>query len=301
MDEHQRTPTSFLEMYGLGRFPFDERPDGSGFILFGSQRRVFEQVVAHLTQGSGVMTLRGDGGIGKTHLLLAAAAAARASTQVIAVVRPAAGRVDRDTLLQTIGGDGATPEDVIRTLLNRPRTAMVIDDVDLLTRSAQAVLSAILHQVPDRIAVAQTATVGRFDLPDGPAGREVALGRLGPAELRQYVEQRLWMAGGTTRRLISADALRLIVANGQGLPGTVNRMMEAVMTAGFARGDALITRHTVAAALGPAAERRERESGRRRRMILPLLATLLLLVGVSAFLYRGLIEEPPPSQVTKAP
>jgi hypothetical protein len=111
----------------------------------------------------------------------------------------------------------------------------------------------------------------------------------------------LWIAGGTTRRLIAPDAMKLLVARSGGLPGTVNRVMEAALTAGFARGDAMITAKTLSSVVGPPGPRI-----RRRTPHTPIPSTVpawtmqaaavgLLVAGASAFLYKALTERPVPT------
>jgi hypothetical protein len=152
---------------------------------------------------------------------------------------------------------------------------------------------------PGGVAIVGTATL---DLGAGPARPELAelsrnarasarLPRIGPAEARQYIERSLWIAGGTTRRLITSDALKLVVARSHGLPDAINRQMEAAFTAGFARGDPVITVKTLAATTGPAGQRPdEPEPGPPgpASWLIPALAMGVLAIGVAAFLYKGL-------------
>ncbi len=94
--------------------------------------------------------------------------------------------------------------------------------------------------------------------------------------------------------------MKLLVARSGGAPGAINRLMEAVFTAGFARGDAMITAKTVAAATGPAGPRmrsriQTRESSGLIGRIVPIAALGLLVVGASAFMYKALTEKPAPT------
>jgi hypothetical protein len=126
------------------------------------------------------------------------------------------------------------------------------------------------------------------------AGNTVRLSRLDPTEIRQYIERSFWIAGGTTRRLIAPDAMKVIVTQTSGVPGTANRLMEAVLTAGFARGDPMITAKTVAAAMGPTASRpryRASQPSDVAGQLVQIAGIGLLALGASAFLYRGLSEQ----------
>ena len=117
MDEHKRIPTSYLDMYGLAKAPFDEDPDGAAFILFNAQRRAFEQLVGHMVNGSGVLTLRSEAGGGKTQILLAAArVAAESGVRIVPALRPRSGRLDGSSLLSAIVGEPALLDTAVRSL-----------------------------------------------------------------------------------------------------------------------------------------------------------------------------------------
>jgi hypothetical protein len=117
--------------------------------------------------------------------------------------------------------------------------------------------------------------------------------RLDISEVRQYIERSLWVAGGTTRRLLTPEAIKLITARSDGLPGKVNRLMEAVLTAGFARGDVMITVKTVDSVIGSPPPRQrprrvKRELSPFTERVLQIVAAGVLVMGVTAFLYKGL-------------
>jgi hypothetical protein len=141
--------------------------------------------------------------------------------------------------------------------------------------------STALTSDPKRPELSELASLAR---------NTVRMTRLATAEIQQYIERSLWIAGGTTRRLITPDAMKLIISRSGGSPGVTNRLMEAVLTAGFARGDPMITAKTIAAVMGPTARRpRQRASepsGTAARMV-QIAATGLLVLGAAAFLYRG--------------
>ena len=144
----------------------------------------------------------------------------------------------------------------------------------------------------------------------GLARNTIRLSALGPSESRQYIERSLWIAGGTTRRLIAPDAMKLLIARSGGVPRLINRLMEAAFTTGFARADSMLTAKTVTAAMGPIAPRpspRPDTSSCVAERIIQIAAIGLLLAGAAVFLYKGLndhIERPSPGAtrpVTLAP
>ena len=307
--EAPRTPANYLDLYGLSKAPFGAAQDSTGYILFSSHRRVFEAIVDHMVNGTGLLLVQGEEGIGKTETLRAAAAVAGESglqTQVVA--RMPGERTSLTQLISALGyqsvEDEANVEGALDYLLQMPRKALLIDDVDLMPENCvQLLLSLIarLSDVPGSSTIILTSSTEptsdekRTDLVQlyGLARNTVRMPRLGPAEVRQYVERSLWIAGGTTRRLITTDAMKLLILRSGGVPGTVNRLMEAAFTAGFARGDATITAKTVAATVGPVAAkpiRQEKENARVVERAIQFVAVGLLLIGGSVFLYQGLSD-----------
>jgi type II secretory pathway predicted ATPase ExeA len=296
-------PLNYLDLYGLSKPPFGSATDGAGYILFGSHRRAFELLVEHVMNGSGLVLLTGESGIGKTETLRAAAAvAAESGLRTILISRPPEGRIDQGQIVSALDGE---PE----TFFATPRKALLADDIELMPSDCLSLLLSLARpgsaEPPGSpmILSSSGAEVSRPDLAQfsALAQNTIRLTRLGPAEVRQYIERSLWIAGGTTRRLITPDALKLVIARSGGLPGHVNRLMEAGFTAGFARGDTMITAKTVGSVLGPGAPRARHRtepapSGVPARA-LQIAAMGLLAAGASVFLYKGLTNK----VTTKAP
>ncbi len=277
-----RQPTSWEAMYGLVGTPFE----GDGpFIPFASHRRVLEQIVQHLIHGQGVLLLLGEPGIGKTALLHAAAqAASDAGLPADRIVWVQGGRVRDNTVPPGTVSEG--------------RWVVLVDNVD------PAALDRLQSDLATRgETVAVVAAIATQDAaPGGTAGKTMPWVRLPPLtqpELQAYVERRLWVAGGATRRLVTPDALVLILQQARGLPGLANRMMEAALTTGFIRGDAMINRKTVIAALGPPPRSRS-TSSTLPAWVIPSVSLAIFFLGLSTFLYRALNDpQPPPGPEAK--
>ncbi|HVY15090.1 MAG TPA: hypothetical protein VHB27_07675, partial [Rhodopila sp.] len=227
--ERASAPRSWEEMYGLSASPFE---GDSAFITFPSHRQAFERVVRHLLRGDGALLLLGEPGIGKSILLRAATEAAiQAGLPPGCIIRISDGR-------QT---QAVYPSDA--------RWVAVVDNADPrhlgeLRSSIEAACAVIAINAED--AVAEQPPMGQ--LPMGqptvnqPGLTWLRLPPLSQSEMEAYIERRLWTAGGTVRRLITPDALTLVLQQARGVPGTANRLMEAVLTAGFIRGDPMIAR-----------------------------------------------------------
>jgi type II secretory pathway predicted ATPase ExeA len=293
-------PSNYLDLYGLSKAPFDAAPDGAGYILFGSRRRAFELLIDHMMNGSGLVLLNGEGGIGKTETLRAAASVASGSDlHTVLITRPPEGRIAVEQIVSALDGQ---PE----SFFAQPRMALLADDVELMPNDCIGMLRSFAQPKDgvggSALILSSSGTeLSRPDLAElaGVARNTIRLQRLGPGEVRQYIERSLWMAGGTTRRLITPDAMKLIVVRSGGVPAAINRLMEAAFTAGFARGDTIITARTVVSVTGPAAPRtRPRvhpsEPSSLLARLVPPAALGLLVVGASVFLYEALTDKPAP-------
>ena len=288
-------PSNYLDLYGLSKPPFGGATDSSGYILFGSHRRAFELLIDHMMNRRGLVVLKGEVGVGKTETLRSAAAVAGESgLRTIMVPRPPDGRISLEQLTASLDGQ---PE----TFHNSPRKALLVDDFDLLPNDCISLLLSLARQQPDEaggsaIVLSSSATeLARADTAElaGLARDTIRLLRLGPAEVRQYIERSLWVAGGTTRRLITPEAIKLITTRSDGLPGTINRVMEAALTAGFARGDVMVTVKTVESVVGPPPPRQRPRPSKRElphvtERAVQVVAGGLLVMGVMVFLYKGL-------------
>jgi type II secretory pathway predicted ATPase ExeA len=302
-------PANYLDLYGLSKPPFGRTAESADYILFPSHRRAFEMLVDHMMSGSGVVLLVGQEGIGKTQTLQAAAAVtAEANQQTIMVSRPPNGRISREQLVSALDGQ---PE----TFHQPPRKALLADDIAFMPHDCVSLLLSLGRQSagePAGSAIVLSSSATDLSQPDlaelvGLARNTIRLLPLGAAEIRQYIERSLWTAGGTTRRLITPDAMKLITTRCGGAPGSIDRLMEAVLTAGYARGDSMITAKTVAAAMGPPASRprphpqpRRTETSSVPARAIQIVATGLLLTGASVFLYKGLTDRPPPAPTKPA-
>jgi type II secretory pathway predicted ATPase ExeA len=304
-------PANYLDLYGLSKPPFGTTADGAGFILFGSHRRAFELLVDHMMNGSGLVLLTGDAGIGKTEMLRAAAnVATESGLRSILISRPPEGRINLQQIVSALDGQ---PD----IFFEPPRKALLADDIELMPNDCVSLLLTLARGKPEGpggsgvVLTSSGGELSRQDLTEFStlARNTIRLQRLGANEIRQYIERSLWIAGGTTRRLITPDAMKLLVARSGGAPGTINRLMEAALTSGFARGDTMITVKTVSAVMGPAVRRtraRPYEPSGVPARVMQFAAAGLLVAGASAFLYKGLSDKtlpspPPPAPVVQRP
>lgn len=302
-------PQNYVELYGLSKPPFGSATDKASYILFSAHRRAFELVMDHMLNGHGAVLLVGDEGVGKTEMLRAAASVAEGSDQaVLRLFRPKDGRLSRAEVLETLGGKpNATREDMLQAALNPPRKAIVIDDFDLLPSDCLADLRTLMEaESGPALVLTVSAAPRRPEITAllGLLRNTIRLIPISPAEAQQFIERSLWIAGGTSRRLIEPDAMRVIIGRSGGMPGAIGRMMDAALTAGFARGDSMITTRTVTAAIGARtpSHRYEPTGDGVAGRALQIVSVGLFLAGVSLFAYKAMHGvAPPPADQAAVP
>jgi general secretion pathway protein A len=301
-------PASYLELYGLAKPPFGMAADPAPFLLFDSQRGIFESLVTGLRQGRGHLLLIGEAGVGKSSLLDAALDTLPEKARgVFRVSRLRPGPLTRQRLiaqiLQIAESEAVTPK-----LLSKARTAvaprpgnskpalLVIDDAQYLTEDA---LEWLLRIAGGRSAdMPQVLLVGRPDIQTMLAhehgkpfcdriARALQLGPLKSIEMQQYIERRLWLAGSSTRRLMNRPAMRIAIRRAAGRPGVVESLMEGALGAGFLRREQYLTARTIRSAAGrrPVSRRQPPDLGR----IILIVAPIVLALGIAAFTYRALV------------
>ncbi|HEX2939716.1 MAG TPA: AAA family ATPase [Rhodopila sp.] len=301
-------PKNYVELYGLSKPPFGGAADKASYILFPAHRRAFELVVDHLLKGHGAVLVVGDEGIGKTEMLRAAANVAETPEQpVLRLFRRKDSRLSQAEFVETLAGKpNATREDAVQAALGPPRKAIVIDEFDLLPADCLHDLRTLMEAEDGPGLVLTVSSAPRRPEVTAMLGlmrNTIRLIPISPAEAGQFIERSLWIAGGTTRRLIEPDAMRAIISRSGGMPGAIGRMMEAALTAGFARGDAMITTRTVTAAIGARAPRQRLPEPTRDGVAgraLQIVSVGLFLVGLSVFIYKAMQSPPPPAHPTVA-
>ena len=252
-----------------------------------------------MMNGSGMILLTGESGIGKTETLRAAAAVATESGPAHHPDLTAA-RWPHQPGANRCGSWMASR----RHFSSPPRKALLADDLELLPHDCITCCWRSSRPEPaDQggsaiILSSSGAELSRPDLAEFSAlsRNTVRLARLGPAEVRQYIERSLWIAGGTTRRLITPDAMKLIIARSDGAAGGRQSRYGGRVDGGFARGDVMITAKTVDSVIGPPPPRPRprpdtREPADVKARSLQIVAAGLLVAGASVFLYKGLATQ----------
>ena len=280
----------YLEHYGLRAAPFASNVDPRLLWLGRAHREILATLAAAIRHGHGIVLLTGEAGTGKTSLV--SVLIERLSGEPLAIGRISNPTFEASDLFQEVAGAFGIRARVrgkaalaahLQELLGRGAPAsqhalLVIDE-------AQALSDELLRDVCDLSTVAMsggsltTLLVGQAELSatlarDEPGAlwplitTRCVLGRLTPAEVGEYIESRLRMAG-CDGSIFDGDAILQIATISRGALGMVNVVCEHALLTGFERQVRTIGRDLVDDCLG---ERRSTEPSRTAEGGMPTLA-----------------------------
>jgi MSHA biogenesis protein MshM len=218
----------YLARYRFHEPPFLTRPDARFVYRSASFGHAMDAIVDAIAQGTRLIVVTGDGGVGKTTLCLELA---RSFPTARLATAPFECFSEHDLHDRGI----ADPAALARTGI------LVVDDAHELDAQACRELLA------DGCAGEQLILVGPSRVRDvlqaigvGPGiAADIALDPMSPREVRAYVERRLWVARGGLTALASTDprfsraAIRLLAEASRGNPRHVNVLSDAALAVGW--------------------------------------------------------------------
>lgn len=307
---------NYLELYGFARPPFaGDAPQGD-FVPGESHRTTLEILAGAIIAGRSAIVVTGEAQIGKSILLdTAISLVERRGVTVMRIANKRPGPLSLKRLLSQVLGVEEPREmaqadsDRAHVLLTTPAVTgthlvLAIDDADTLSVGALRYLTQLCRRGvpgPQLVFVGAPAVwpllrQGEFRPLTQKIGVRLRITRLTAAEVRGYIERRLWMAGSETRKVLAQSALAEIVVRTEGIPGRINATLDRVFTTGFEHGHPRITPQTVRAALGVTRPPTIRPDAPRAAPPIWLIAGSVLLVGVGALLYANWDALPDPGQ-----
>lgn len=243
----------YQAFYGLEQMPFEASADPSWFIDTPGRQGALDALADQVRRRSGVITLEGWVGAGKTELL-------RAYERSIDPDRVKVGwvtRADFDELdlLATLGtmlageaGEPLAPQEIPRRLRERAAagqaTVLLVDNTETMTDMAlralgdiadlpggdAALVSIVLAVRPPFVALFARPAAAALDR---HASVRVRLPLLTPGEARALIEHRLRRAGATDPySVLSPEAVEAIVIEAGGVPRRLLSLAERVLEAG---------------------------------------------------------------------
>lgn len=253
----------YREFFGFNALPFENAPDPKFFFDQGQYRSTYSLLLDSVAAGRGLMVVLGPIGTGKTTLSQKLLAKVPADTIVIWLAMPPESPVELFTLIAhelglTSAGD--SPIFLLRDIRQRlldlrakgERGLLIIDESHLMTPQIFEAVRILnnLEAGPDKLL--QILLLGQKELKEqlddprmAPLKQRISLlsvlGRMNKDMVRQYVDHRIQVAGGSPG-VFSSDALGLIGHCADGSPRLINSLSHGALQAAFKRGS-----HTVEA------------------------------------------------------
>ncbi len=253
----------YREFYGLLRRPFEMTPDPAFLYLGDAHREGLATLVYGVQARKGFVLLTGEVGTGKTTLLHALLS-----------------QLDPDTLSAFIFNPRLEPLDFFRMLfdefgiekpcttkaeylltLNRflierlekdEPTLLIVDEAQNLSPEMLEEIRLLSNLETPTSKLIQIMLVGQPELWDMLARPELrqlrqrivlrhALRPFGPGETRDYVEERLRLAGYTGKGIFKKAALAELHARTGGIPRLINIVCDGALLLGFGREKAVLS------------------------------------------------------------
>ncbi len=287
--------------FGLSEAPFSIAPDPR--YLYMSQRH--QEALAHLLYGvnggGGFVLLTGEVGAGKTTICRCLLEQIPESCDVAYIFNP---KLTVPELLSTLCVEfgiayppGNTSIKVFVDCINaylleanaRGRhTVLIIDEAQNLSADVLEEMRLLTNLETNQRKLLQIILLGQPELAtmlERPELRQLAqrvvaryhLGPLTKAEVAAYVRHRLDVAGAR-RPLFPAVLMRRLYALSRGIPRVINVLCDRALLGAYVQGREQVDRATLA----QAAREVFHQPAARRDLTRPLIAALLLAIGVAA-------------------
>lgn len=239
----------YLQVFGLARDPFEDRPDETEFFPSSTHQHVSQQLQHLLHYGSGVLLLSGEEGSGRSLLTRAVLSKLDADTVACALELPAAATAEQ-VLAEVAHGlaFGGEPDykrrdwvdaisDVCDEMADEGQSLlMVVDDADRQSDDAIGAVLDVISRQPARaraLLVVRGQALERFKRMlaqrDVPA-QALTLSGLTSDEVYDYLRFRFQRAGNEGFPFSSSQVEEIIEASG-GLPSAVNIQARRLLAA----------------------------------------------------------------------
>lgn len=256
----------YLEHFGLAQYPFSLTPNTRYFLKLPSHLRIFEAVVASLSQPGQFCKIVGEVGTGKTmlcrkmlnalefhkdrfvtafipHPILSEEALLSALADELGL-NDYSGKKYRDLLIDIT-------TEILRLASTGRQVVLFIDEAQAMPEESLSAIYLLTQAQSGSKLPMQVILFGQPELDellDRPALRPVSnevetsfqLPALDAAGVEAYVQHRLAKAGYSGNHMFTSNALKLLVESSGGVPRLINVLCHKALMVAFGKGDRIV-------------------------------------------------------------
>ena len=262
----------YQQFFQFRRLPFQLTPDPHFFFFTARHEEAFNQAFFGVKERKGFMVLTGEVGTGKTTLSRLLIEHVGQHTRSALLFNPNLTTVE---LLQSINHDFGIADQsyskkvltdtlnqfLLEQLLHGGNALLIIDEAQTLPIECLEEIRLLSNLETPRAKLLQILLIGQPELGDKlalPQLRQLNqritiranLTPLEPQEVVDYIQFRLWRAGGREAVHFEPAALDLVVRYSGGIPRLVNAICDRALLAAYVRGTRLINGHLMYQAIG---------------------------------------------------
>lgn len=261
----------YERFFFLNEMPFHITPDTRFLYLSRKHREAIELLTFGIRDRKGFMLLTGEVGTGKTTLCRAILERLPKGAESALILNPVLSDVE---LLKTITADFGirVAEDspkghidglngfLLKLAASGGNAVVIIDEAQHLSPAALEMVRLLSNLETEKEKLLQIILVGQPELKQKLAMTDLRqlnqriiirhhLDPLDPDETREYIENRLAVAGGAASVEFTKGALRSIYRGAGGIPRMINILCDRALTAAFIEGRMVIDSKVLGKAL----------------------------------------------------
>ena len=245
----------YTKFYGFSEKPFELTPDPKFLYLSPSHREALASMIYGINERRGFISITGEVGTGKTTLIYTLLSNLSEKVKPIFIyhttitfeeflakilldLKVSLHEEDKTSLLLKLS-------DYLRIKMAPEETlAIIIDEGQNLPQETLEEFRMLSNVETSKTKLLQILLVGQPELKEKLNSKELrqlkqriglrrSLQPLNPQECREYIEHRLNLVGSSTSKVLTSDAIGLIVHYSKGIPRTINILCDNAFLIGY--------------------------------------------------------------------